>query len=608
MQVGTSPGPTGGERPVDADQVRGQLSRILKSDQFASSQRMCRFLSFLVERALEQDTERLKEFVVALEVFDRKDDYDSSIDSIVRVEARRLRGKLKAYYEGPGASDPVLIGLRPGSYVPIFRALAAPAEEEAVPGPPPAAVHNGPCTIAVLPFVNMSPEPEQDYFCDGITEEILNTLASIENLAVVSRTSTFRFKGQPLDVREIAEKLNAQVVVEGSVRKAGTQLRISAQAVDAARGLQLWSETYRRELNDIFAIQEEVSRAIANALPEKLPVRGGRKAGAKEPSLDAYTGYFRALHLVHQLSVPGLFAAIAQFGELTRRYPEYADPYAGVATTLGMLSLFGIVAGREVEAELKRNAEQAVRLNPESADGWTVMAGISAHWEFDWAEALRRFRKAIALQPSSFMAHSWHGMVLTMLGRWDEAETELTQAIKLNPLGASGYARRGFFSYLRGEDAEAVTHLSTALQLEPDFPEARMVLGFLRIRQGDWDGAEGALSRNLDVMPRPINIGLLAGVLHRKGRPQEAQAMLGRLDAISKTQYVTPLAKAMAFTGMNEPDLAFEALASAVQDRTIFVNLTGVNPYFDCLRRDSRFAKLLKSMGLESLAGFAAAR
>lgn len=245
--------------PVSAESVRAQLGRILASDGFVSSQRMCRFLRFVVERTLENDTDRLKEFVVAMEVFDRDEKYDPSIDSIVRVEARRLRTKLKSYYEGPGSDDPVLIGLRPGKYVPLFRTVTPSAKQ--VANTAPIAPERGEyTTIAVLPFVNMSPEPEQDYFCDGMTEEILNVLASIEGLAVVARTSAFQFKGQALDVRDIGQRLGAHVVVEGSVRKAGPQLRITAQAIDAARGIHLWSETYRRELKDVFAIQEEMSR------------------------------------------------------------------------------------------------------------------------------------------------------------------------------------------------------------------------------------------------------------------------------------------------------------------------------------------------------------
>lgn len=595
MQGATGDPLSQAEAPVPAEAVRVQLARILASDGFVSSQRLCRFLRFIVERTLENDVERLKEFVVAMEVFDRNDDYDPSVDSIVRVEARRLRTKLKAYYDGAGRSDSVLIGLRPGSYVPLFRPLQPPGQ----PGPAVTlTVEPAYTTIAVLPFVNMSPEPEQDYFCDGITEEIINVLASIEGLAVVARTSAFQFKGQALDVREIGHRLGAQVVVEGSVRKSGDRLRITAQAIDAVRGVHLWSETYRRELQDVFAIQEEISTAVAATLRAKLPDRFFRKAGVYHPPPAAYERFLKGLLLIHQQNIPGLYASIEEFRALTRLYPDYADPYAGIATAYAALALFGIVSGRGVELELRRNAEHAVHLNPESADGWTVMGGLSAHWDFAWAESDRRFRRALQFQPSSFSAHSWYAMVLTMMGRFDEAESELTIAMRLNPLGASGYARQGFLSFLRGDDARAKAQLEQSLKLEPDFPDALLTLSFVLFREEDYQSAIEVLSRGLDRMPVAVNLGALAAAHARLGRRGEYEAILAKLEHLAKTHYVTPLAFSIARIGDGDIDGALEALDGAVEDRTLFANLISVHPYYDPLRRSLRFAQVLKKLNL----------
>ncbi|MBV8828031.1 MAG: hypothetical protein JO108_02265 [Acidobacteriaceae bacterium] len=206
----------------------------------------------------------LKEFSIAIEVFDRTSDYDPNIDAIVRVEARRLRSKLKAYYEeAPGRDDPVLIGLRPGSYVPIFRWLEKQSEDRKEDG---AAIRLGVASVAVLPFVNMSPEPNQEYFCDGMTEEIINSLSQVEGLKVIARTSTFQFKGMSVDAREVGRRLDADLLIEGSVRKAGDQLRITAQAIQTESGHHLWSEIFRRELKDVFAIQEELAQSVAGLL------------------------------------------------------------------------------------------------------------------------------------------------------------------------------------------------------------------------------------------------------------------------------------------------------------------------------------------------------
>src|SRR6201982_1664284 len=251
--------------PVPAKAVRDQLERVVNSPGFVSSTRLCRFLTHIVNRTIDRDIDSLKEFSIAMEVFDRTSEYDPNIDAIVRVEARRLRAKLKAYYEeGPGSVDPVLIGLRPGSYVPVFRWLdTQPPKHRDEIG---AATRPGRTSIAVLPFVNMSPEPEQDYFCDGISEEIINSLTHITGLKVIARSSAFQFKGMSVDIREAGRRFVADVVIEGSVRKAGEKLRITAQAIQVESGYELWSEVFRRELKDVFAIQEEIAQSVAALL------------------------------------------------------------------------------------------------------------------------------------------------------------------------------------------------------------------------------------------------------------------------------------------------------------------------------------------------------
>jgi len=255
---------------VPARAVFEQLARIVSSPMFISSARLCRFLTHIVNRTVKRDADSLKEFSIAMEVFDRTFEYDPNIDAIVRVEARRLRAKLKAYYEQePGKGDSVLIGLRPGSYVPVFRLLdTRPRKEQQKVG---AETKVTAASVAVLPFVNMSPEPEQEYFCDGMAEEIINSLTHVEGLKVISRTSAFQFKGMSVDVREVGRRLDADLVIEGSVRKSGDQLRITAQAIQTESGYHLWSETFGRELKDVFAIQEELAQSVVGLLRRHIP-------------------------------------------------------------------------------------------------------------------------------------------------------------------------------------------------------------------------------------------------------------------------------------------------------------------------------------------------
>jgi len=273
---------------VPARAVCEQLARIVSSPVFISSPRLCRFLTHIVNQAIHGDLDSLKEFSIAMEVFDRTSEYDPNVDAIVRVEARRLRAKLKLYYMNePGRNDPVLIALRPGSYVPIFRSLGKQPEDRQEDG---AVIQlGGVASVAVLPFVNMSPEPEQEYFCDGMTEEIINSLTHVEGLKVIARTSAFQFKGMSVDIREIGRRLHADLVIEGSVRKSGDQLRITAQAIQTESGHHLWSETFRRELKDVFAIQEELAQSIAGLLRPHIP--SARRVRPSFPNLEAYSRY-----------------------------------------------------------------------------------------------------------------------------------------------------------------------------------------------------------------------------------------------------------------------------------------------------------------------------
>src|SRR5579862_8337989 len=297
-----------------SEQVRAELEKICASRLFIRSDRLRRFLRFTVENALNGELDQLNEQVIGRDVFDRKKGYDPQIDSIVRVEARRLRSKLADYYRAPGASDPVQITLEKGGYVPAFRYVT--------PSAPPRKSALDVKTVAVLPFVNLSPDPDQDFFCDGITEEILNALTTISELNVVARTSVFFFKGASGDVREIGERLGAGTVIEGSVRKSDGRLRISAKAIDASTGLTQWSETFERDLTDVFAIQDEIARATASSLRVSLAAPDLATAPARD--FEGYMLYLRGRYYWNQMSQEGVKSALNEFTRAVQLFPNYA--------------------------------------------------------------------------------------------------------------------------------------------------------------------------------------------------------------------------------------------------------------------------------------------
>lgn len=578
--------------PVPATAVRDQLARIVTSSGFVSSVRLCRFLTHIVNRTIEADIDSLKEFSIAMEVFDRTSKYDPNIDAIVRVEARRLRAKLKAYYEeGQGAAaDPVLIGLRPGSYVPVFRWLdtqpAKHREEIRATG-------SGRTCIAVLPFVNMSPEPEQDYFCDGISEEITSSLTHLSGLNVIARTSAFHFKGASIDIREVGQRLGADLVIEGSVRKAGEQLRITAQMIETESGHHLWSETFRRELKDVFAIQEEIAQSVAGLLRLHMPgVQGAVQSSA--PNLDAYTAYLQARFLIHQQSPEALQAALGQLRKLVEVYPDYALAYSDMAAANGLLALFGAVSGREVYSEVKANAERGYALDPESGETCTVLAGVRAWFEYHWDEANGIYDRALKLQPSHARAHRFRAMALLCQADIKAAEAGLRRSAELDPLSASDCARMAYVHYVKGDYDLAAEDLRESFELDRDYPEARLYEGLLHFQQQNYDAVIQCLSPSVS----PLDIGLLAAAHAKEGSLSRTEECIERLHQLAARQYVTPLAEGFAAIGMGNFDLAFKCLDEAINHKTIFVNLLAIEPFFHSLRADRRFAKLLKKLNL----------
>ena len=452
--------------------------------------------------------------------------------------------------------------------------------------------------VAVLPFVNMSPEPEQDYFCDGISEEITNSLTRVSGLNVIARTSAFHFKGASIDIREVGQRLGADLVIEGSVRKAGEQLRITAQAIQTESGHHFWSETFRRELKDVFAIQEEIAQSVADLLRLHVPeVEGPVRPSA--PDLDAYTRYLRARFLIHQQSPEALHAALEQLRRLTETYPDYALAYSGMAAASGLLAQFGVVSGRDVYPEVKANAERGYALDPESGDTCTVLAAFRAWFEHRWDEADSLFDRALKLQPSHAPAHMFRAMALLCQGNIEAAETGLRRSTELDPLSASDCARMAYLHYVKGDYPSAAEHFRQSVELDRDYPEARFYDGLLHFRQQRYDEV---IRVSLDVCLSPGYRPACRSACP-EGSLSRADECIERLHQLAERQYVTPLAEGFAAVGMGDFDLALQCLDEAINHKTNFVNLLAIEPFFHPLHADRRFARLLKKLNLSHYRG-----
>ncbi len=576
-------------------EVRTQLAAILKSRIFIRSERLCRFLRLTVERVLAGESDQIKEYLIGREVFDRDQRYDPRIDSIVRVEARRMRAKLLQYYREIGHSDPVVIEVSHGSYVPTFRypstAGAGNAAAEAL----------NPKTIAVLPFVNLSPDPEQDFFCDGITVEILDALSTVPELNVVARTSVFHFKGTSLDVRDIGAQLRAGTVIEGSVRKADGSLRISAKVIDASTGLSLWSGVFDRAMNDVFAVQTEIARAIADSLRVTLaPPPDTSHTAWTGGNLQAYMFYLKGRHYWNQMSQEGIQNALKQFDQAILLFPGYAPPYAALADAYAHLTVWGAIEPGEGTRRAKQAVLEALRLDPRLADACATLGGILSLFEWRWEEGSRQLRRAIELQPSNVHAHEIYALHLMYRGAFPEALVCIERALQLDPLSPRGVRIKAWSHYYQRQYDQAVKILTAALPLDATNHEVQCMLGWTFLRQGRFEQALD-LFRDLPEGPfLSVKLGALGEAYAFSGKIAEAQEELHKLHALAATGYVSPRSRCYIYVGLGDWDRLFADLEQAYADHCPWMSPLNVDPRFDPIRGDPRFVSLLTRMNLQA--------
>ncbi len=539
-----------------SDVIRAELARVVGSPGFVSAWRLAPFLTFVVARALAG--EPVKESVVGVEVFGRPADYDPRLDPIVRVEARRLRSRLADYYAGPGANDPVVIELPKGAYTPTFktRTEVAPAET-AVPLPGAAvgwarrwswalaaavalgvAIGGGlwamrrasppPPSVAVLPFLNLSDDASNDYFSEGLTEEIIDRLARVRGLRVVARSSSFRFKGSAQDLREVGRALDATAVVEGSVRRAGDRLRVTAQLVNAADGFHLWSQSYERKASDVFAIQDDVARAIANAL--RLELRVGFEPRPEPPtgSLDAYNLYLEGRYHLNHEALAGLELAADRFERATEADPRYAAAHAALAETYAILAYYKLRPAPAAWTKAKTAADRALAIDPTVAVAHAVRGLATAHNEWKWDQAEPFFRRAIELDPRSCdvrVAYVW-GLLLPR-GRTAEAAEQADQAIALDPNSSTAHQVRSFVLLVQGRLEEAIESYRRSAELNPSHGDIQWDLGMALAYTGQKEAAlrqfrlGGNIHTGGDWGPGVAEYALL-------GEPEKARAIIER--------------------------------------------------------------------------------
>ncbi len=456
-------------------------------------------------------------------------------------------------------------------------------------------------SLAVLPLQNLSGDPAQQYLADGITEELIGRLSEIRNLRVISRTSVMRFKDTQLSVAEIARMLGVDAVVEGSVMREGSRIRVHAQLIRAASDEHFWSESYDRELRDVLAMDADVAQAVAEKVEVTMSGEEHRRLGAvRSVSPEVYENYLKgkfALAMGNNKS--HIEESIGYFDEAIRKDPAYAPSYLGLATAYS--SLTTVFMGGVAEQERPRAllaARKALELDPESAEAHVLMASMAeAQWH--WAEAKSEYYRALNLRPNDAGAYSGMAWWLECQGRNEEALTMRRRARELDPLAISGAELGWDLFYARRYD-QAIHELRSALAVKPDDAYALWILGFALIANHHPQDAIPVLKKGVSVSNNsPALIGLLVNASAQAGRRTDALRLLDELKRRRRTGYVPTAAFVLAYLGLGEYDQTFAWLEQGYKEQSNILQLLKVFPFFDPIRTDPRFMDLVHRVGLD---------
>jgi serine/threonine-protein kinase len=575
---------------VPAELARAQLARLLGSSIFSSSQRLSRFLKFVVESAVQGKTDELKEYAIGIEVFEKPSDFDPRIDPVVRVQAAKLRSKLLEYYNAEGREDKLVIAIPKGGYVPIFERTGG------VDTPSGTAR----ASVAVLPFVNMSAESDNDYFSDGLTEEVINALTSVPGLQVVARTSVFRFKGQHHDVRDIGRQLDAGTILEGSVRKAGMQLRITAQLVSVKDGYHLWSHTFKREFRDVFAVQEEISEAVRDALAPHFGASSSARARRYEPRLEAHELYLKGRYAQARLVGGNVPQAVSLFEQAIAVDPNYAQAYAGLADAWFFLAFWGIVHPHDAIPKAKAAAQKALELDDKLPEAHVSLGYIQGCYDWNWHDAQCSVERALKLDPdfaSGYVAYA--NQVHVPKGQVAEALEVLRKAIKLDPLSPYPQACITLLLGIQGSIDEAMKQHAATLATNPTYFFAHGTMANAFESNGHFREALESVNTALSGSGGfPQGMAAKARILANGGEVEQAKMLLRQLLETKPARCIAATDVASVYVALRDRTRAFAWLEKALDEKSMHLYFLLIDPRFRPLRSDPDFQRILDRLGL----------
>jgi TolB-like protein len=633
--------------PPGPEAVRAQLSRILRSPGFVHAPRRQQFLAFVVEETLSGRGEALKEFVIAAEVFGRRDTYDPTVDAAVRVEARRIRERLDGFYAAEGATDPLRLVLPVGTYVPTWHRLPAasptaeaagtdtpdPAGGPAAPAPPDAEASirpsrrwswtltllflavavmvvggmrwvsrprlGRPSSLAVLPFAALDGDTASTYLASGLFEDLTAELGHIDGLTVIGRRSAATLRQRGMEAVDIGRELRVPAVLNGTVRREDGKVRITVQLVETASGRQLWADTYDRPWQELLVIQRDVAESVARAMAGQVGVPTRTAPGQPTGNAEAWDAYLQGRYQRGRGTREGLQASVPLFERAVALDPDYASAWAALGESLITMAFHGFTTKTEAVPRARAALDRAISLSPELATAHAARAWLALVHDWQWPDAERGFRRALTLDPGLARARQMFAFGLASRKRLDEAIAQSREAMALDPLAyAASTDFPSLLLFARRYD-EALAHARGVLRLEPTSSVAHVVAGSALLWKGAPDAGILEFQLALDSANFSTVLGRLGYAYAASGRHAEARGMLQRIDTTFGDPMASPVERAYVYAGLGDHAAALAALDRAVTARDGEVIFLDVQPFFDGLRADPAFQALRARVGLD---------
>jgi TolB-like protein/Tfp pilus assembly protein PilF len=633
---------------VSIEAVQAELERILASTCFRKSTRVSRFLRFTVETRLRAQGDPIKEYLIGVEVFGRDGSYDPRLDPVVRVEAGRLRSKLAEYYRTQGQDDSLVIDLPKGSYVPIFstrkptieighskvetrnlkmagvlgqisgfRLLHRPFLKRLVRISAPilmvlvlaAAYHfrvgrgrsrTIPTSIAVLPLKPLNLGAEDSYLGLGLADALITRLSTLGRINVRSVGEIAKYNGLTEDSLAAGRELKVDSVLDGNIQRVGDRIRVTVRLLSVENSSVLWAAQFDANFTDIFSLEDSVAQQGAAALLQELTGQEKQRLTKHyTASIEAYDDYLKARFFSADRHAEGLGKAIDYLQQAIVKDPGYAQAYAGLADCYALQGFYGFLSPNQSYPKAKAAATKALQIDETVAEAHASLLSIKTDYDWDWVGAEKEFKRAIALNPNYPPAYQWYGFDLLVMGRQGEAMAAMRRALDLDPVSPTVNVSQAWFFYLTRQYNKAVEQCLRTLELHPNFCVAHQMLGLTYDARGEFEQAIAELQKAKALSPHNLmTVAALGHTYATSGKRDEAQRMLDELGLSSGESTPLPYYVAAIYVGLGRNEEALRWLEKAYQERSNWLIYLKLDPRFDRLRSDGRFADLARRIGL----------